>query len=73
MQLIFFFCFLLSIYYFSTTCFGTTLPSPGVLTLTILLLFLILNNFIIFYNIFKIKKSNVMVNVNTPDDGNVVS
>jgi hypothetical protein len=24
------------------------------------------------YNIFKIKKSNVMVNVNTPDDGNVV-
>jgi hypothetical protein len=28
--------------------------------------------YFIFYNIFKIKKSNVMVNVNTPDDGNVV-
>jgi hypothetical protein len=26
----------------------------------------------IFYNIFKIKKSNVMVNVTTPDDGNMV-
>jgi hypothetical protein len=25
-----------------------------------------------FYNIFKIEKSNVMVNVNTPDDGNIV-
>jgi hypothetical protein len=25
-----------------------------------------------FYNIFKIKKSNVVVNVNTPDDGNIV-
>jgi hypothetical protein len=29
-------------------------------------------NTLCFYNIFKIKKSNVMVNVNTPDDGNVV-
>jgi hypothetical protein len=25
-----------------------------------------------FHNIFKIKKSNVMVNANTPDDGNIV-
>jgi Cu/Zn superoxide dismutase len=28
--------------------------------------------YFIFYNIFKIKKSSVMVHVNTPDDGNVV-
>jgi hypothetical protein len=42
MQLIFFiFYFLLLIYYLFTTCFGTTLPSSGVLTLTITLLFLI--------------------------------
>jgi hypothetical protein len=28
--------------------------------------------YFIFYNTFKIKKSNVIVHVNTPDDGNAV-
>jgi hypothetical protein len=58
------FYFLLSFYHFSTTCFGTMLPSSGMLTLTITLLFLILK---ILSNIecyiFKIKKSKLWQNL----------